>query len=162
MEELKAPALLTASHDLTEFNSGITSLDKWLRQRARANQVSGASRTYVIRTQKNCVIGYYALASGALAHIEALGRLKRNMPDPIPVAVLGRLALDRSVQGKGLGAALLRDAVLRVQKAASIMGIRGLLVHALSENARSFYEHYGFTVSITNPLMLILPIMIEP
>jgi GNAT superfamily N-acetyltransferase len=156
--ELQAPDLLTAAHILTGFDSGVASLDDWLRRRALANQFTGASRIYVVATPESRVVGYYALASGALAHAEAPGRIKRNMPDPIPMAVLGRLAIDRSMQGKGLGVALLQDAVLRVRQAASIMGIRGVLVHAISEEARAFYEHHGFIRSVTNPLTLILSI----
>ena len=159
MDRLRAPELLTAAHSLTAFNSGVASLDDWLRRRALINQFSGASRIYVVTTQENRVAGYYALASGALAHAEAPGRIKRNMPDPIPVAVLGRLAIDRSLQGKGLGVALLQDAVMRVRQAASIMGIRGILVHAISAEARAFYEHHGFSPSETNPLTLILSVI---
>ena len=156
--ELRAPDLLTAKHVLTAFDSGVASLDDWLRRRALANQVSGASRIYVVASPENRVLGYYALASGALAHAEAPGRIKRNMPDPIPMAVLGRLAIDRSMHWRGLGVALLQDAVLRVRQAASIMGIRGILVHAISDEARAFYEHHGFISSGTNPLTLILSV----
>lgn len=158
--ELQAPSLLTGAHILTVFDSGVSSLDDWLRRRAMANQLSGASRVYVVATPENRVVGYYALASGALAHADAPGKLKRNMPDPIPMAVLGRLAIDRSMQGQGVGVALLQDAVLRVQQAASIMGIRGVLVHAISDDARTFYEHHGFIPSATNPLTLILSVAI--
>ena len=155
---LQAPTLLTATHGLEDFDSRVASLDEWLRRRALANQFSGASRVYVVTTEDNRVVGYHALASGALAHVDAPGRLKRNMTDPIPMAVLGRLAVDRSMQGKGLGVALLQDAVLRVRQAASIMGIRGVLVHAISEEARAFYEHHGFMASMKNPLLLVLPV----
>jgi GNAT superfamily N-acetyltransferase len=156
--ELDAPTLLTLAHGLTGFDSGVTPLDDWLRRRALANQVSGASRVYVVSTPKRRVVGYYALASGALTHVDAPGRIKRNMPDPIPMAVLGRLAVDRAMQGKGLGVALLQDAVLRVQQAASIMGIRGIIVHAISEQAQAFYSHHGFIPALTNPLTLILSV----
>nr|WP_240149199.1 GNAT family N-acetyltransferase [Asaia sp. As-1742] len=146
---------------MTVFDSGVSSLDDWLRRRAMANQFIGASRTYVVATLENRVVGYYALASGALAYAEACGQIKRNMADPIPMAVLGRLAIDRTVQGNGVGMALLQDAVLRVQQAASIMGIRGVLVRAISDEARAFYEHHGFTPSTTNPLTLILSVTNE-
>lgn len=156
--ELRAPDLLTAEHGLTAFDSGVASLDDWLRRRALANQFSGASRVYVVAAPVNRVVGYYALASGALAHADAPGRMKRNMPDPVPMAVLGRLAIDRSMQGRGLGVALLQDAVLRVHQAAAIMGICGVLVHAISDEARAFYEHHGFIASATNPFTLILSV----
>jgi GNAT superfamily N-acetyltransferase len=160
--KLQKPTPLTSAHDLTEFDSGVPLLDDWLRRRALANQFSGASRVYVVTDVQGRVLGYYALASGALAHAQAPGRIKRNMPDPIPVAVLGRLAIDRQAQGQGLGVALLQDAVLRVQQAASIMGVRGLVVHALSSQAQAFYAHHGFTASVSQPLTLILSLAQAP
>jgi GNAT superfamily N-acetyltransferase len=152
---LFAPTLLDEAHELDLFDSGHDSLDNWLCRRARANQVSGASRTYVVCDGRR-VVGYYCLSSGALAVTEAPGPIRRNMPDPIPMAVLGRLAIDLAYQGRGLGAALLQDAVLRTAQAAHIMGIRGLLVHAISDEAKAFYERYGFLASPANPLTLIL------
>jgi GNAT superfamily N-acetyltransferase len=152
---LSAPALLKEAHDLDLFQSGNDTLDEWLRRRARSNQVSGASRTYVVAEGPR-VIAFYCLASGALDLADAPGSVRRNMPDPIPMAVLGRLAIDRDWQGKGLGAALLQDAVLRTSQAASIMGIRGLLVHAISEEAKAFYERYGFQCSPNHPMTLVL------
>lgn len=152
---LSAPALLTETHDLSLFDSGQDTLDDWLRRRARTNQVSGASRTYVVCAGEQ-VVGYYCLSSGALAAAEAPGALRRNMPDPIPMAVLGRLAIDRNWQGKGLGAALLQDAVLRTAQAAHIVGIRGILVHAISEEAKAFYAHYGFAAPPAQPLTLVM------
>jgi GNAT superfamily N-acetyltransferase len=152
---LSAPTLLGEAHDFQLFDSGHDSLDEWLRRRARANQVSGASRTYVV-CEGERVVGYYCLSSGALAVVDASGPIRRNMPDPIPMAVLGRLAIDRNWQGKGLGTALLQDAVLRTGQAAHIMGIRGLLVHAISEEAKAFYEHYGFIASPANPMTLVM------
>lgn len=155
---LLAPAPLSDTHRLESFDSGTSTLDDWLRRRARGNQVAGASRTYVVTDGPKRVIGYYAIASGAIAAIEAPGRLKRNMPDPIPMAILGRLAVDRAYQGKGLGVALLQDAVLRVTAAAAIMGIRGVLVHAISEEARCFYEHHGFIGTPASSMTLVLSI----
>lgn len=152
---LGAPTLLTDQHDLELFQSGTESLDHWLKRRARSNQVSGASRTYVV-TDGTRVVGYYCLSSGALDVASAPGALRRNMPDPIPMAILGRLAVDVNWQGKGLGAALLHDAVLRTGQAASILGIRGMLVHAISDDAKAFYEHYGFIASPANPMTLVL------
>ena len=152
---LSAPTLLTEAHDLELFQSGTDSLDQWLRRRARANQVSGASRTYVVALEGR-VVGYYCLSSGGLYLADAPGSIRRNMPDPVPVAVLGRLAVDQRWQGKGLGAALLQDAALRAAQAAAILGVRGLLVHAISEEAKGFYEHYGFAASPNNPMTLVL------
>jgi GNAT superfamily N-acetyltransferase len=149
------PELLTDRHDLAAFTSGEATLDDWLRRRARANQLSGASRTYVL-ARADRVIGYYSLAAGAIAVTEAPGRVRRNMPDPIPMAVLGRLAVDQAWQGRGLGRLMLRDAVLRTCQAADILGVRGLLVHALSPAAKRFYEGYGFRESPANPMTLVL------
>ena len=152
---LSAPLLLDDTHDLELFQSGTESLDQWLRRRAHANQVSGASRTYVV-AEGTRVVGYYCLSSGGLDLANAPGAIRRDMPDTIPMAILGRLAVDMNWQGKGLGAALLQDAVLRTGQAASILGIRGVLVHALSDEAKAFYEHYGFTASPKNPMTLVL------
>lgn len=154
---LSAPALLAEHHDLNGFDSGTPSLDDWLRRRARANHASGASRTYVVADGAR-VVGYYCLASGALDVAAAPGAIRRNMPDPIPMAIIGRLAIDRGWQGKGLGAAMLQDAVLRTAQAASILGIRGVLVHAISDDAKAFYEHYGFQATSTAPMTLVLSI----
>ena len=152
---LSAPVLLSAEHALDDFTCGVASLDEWLKRRAYPNQVSGASRTYVA-TEGRRVVGYYCLASGALALNIAPSSVRRNMPDPVPMAVLGRLAIDRLWQGKGLGAAMLQDAVTRSTQAGDIIGIRGLLVHAISDEAKIFYEHYGFTASPTQPMTLVL------
>ena len=140
---LSSPEPLSDEHQIDSFDSGEPVLDDWLRRRARANQASGASRTYVVCDGK-AVVAYYALASGAIAQAAVPGRFRRNMPDPIPVVVLGRLAVDRSYQGRGLGRALFRDAARRVSQAADTIGIRGILVHAISEEARKFYIALGF------------------
>ena len=136
---------------MNSFNSGVPSLDEWLKRRARANQASGASRTYVVCEERR-VVGYYALASGAVAIEEASSRLRRNMPDPVPVAVLGRLAVDRSFQNRGLGRAMIRDAAMRVVQAAGLIGICGILVHAISPEARAFYLAVGFEASPLEPM----------
>jgi GNAT superfamily N-acetyltransferase len=151
---LSAPEPLSESHRLDRFACGEASLDDWLRRRALANQASGASRTFVTCRDAQ-VVGYYALAAGAITSHEAPGRLRRNMPDPIPAMVLGRLAIDRREQGKGLGAALLRDAVARTRRLAQEAGIAGMLVHALSEDPKRFYEHWGFIESPYNPMTLV-------
>ena len=155
---LSAPEPLREHHDLDSFQCGVASLDDWLKRRARANQVGGASRTYIIAPGARA-IGYYCLASGAVAAIEAPGKLRRNMPDPIPMAVLGRLAIDREWQGGRIGVALLQDAVLRAAQAAEIIGIRGVLVHAVSDEARTFYEHHGFVQSPADSRILLLSLL---
>lgn len=153
---LSAPQPLVASHVISEFDCGEASLDDWLKRRALINQVSGASRTFVVTDQDDRVCGYYALAAGAVAHQLATGSLRRNMPDPIPVLILARLAVDHRAQGIKLGAGLLRDAVNRAESVAQNAGVRALVVHALNEKARAFYEYYGFSVSPIHPLTLML------
>ncbi|NCS65982.1 MAG: GNAT family N-acetyltransferase [Hydrogenophilales bacterium CG03_land_8_20_14_0_80_62_28] len=152
---VSAPELLAEHHDTAAFSSGVESLDIWLKRRAMRNQATGASRTFVV-CEGSRVVAYYALASSAITVDEAPGRFRRNMPDPIPVVVLGRLAVDRSLQGQGLGRALMRDAALRVIQAADTIGIRGMITHALSPEAKAFYERVGFESSPLDPMTLMV------
>ena len=153
-----APQRLDAAHDLATFDCGSPPLDDWLRRRALRNEAEGGSRTYVV-CEGVRVVAYYCLANGAVVHAQAPGRVRRNMPDPIPVMVLGRLAVDRRFQGRGLGRGLLRDAILRTVQAAEIAGIRAIVIHAKDETARQWYEdHLGVLRSPTDPLMLVLPL----
>lgn len=154
--QLRAPEPLSSSHRLDLFECGEGALDDWLRRRALGNQTSGASRTFVVCEADARVRGFYTLAAGAVAHEGATGRVRRNMPDPIPVMVLGRLAVDREAQGLRLGAALLQDAVKRAVAVSNDAGVRAMLVHALHERAKRFYEHYGFQSSPTDPMTLML------
>jgi GNAT superfamily N-acetyltransferase len=154
---LSAPELLADHHVLDDFQSGTPTLDDWLLRRARANQISGASRVYVTCDDRK-VMGYYALASSAIAGGDATGRMRRNMPDPIPVVVLARLAVDRAYQARGVGQGLVRDAALRVLAAADEIGIRGLVVHAISEEAKAFYLSLGLLPSPTNEMTLMIPL----
>jgi GNAT superfamily N-acetyltransferase len=147
---------LAASHRLDDFECGEAVLDSWLKRRALANQSSGASRTFVVTDEGGHVRGYYALAAGAVSHHLATSNVRRNMPDPVPVMVLARLAVDRRAQGLHLGAALLQDAVKRTVAVSQNAGIRALLVHALHDKAKQFYEHYGFPSSPTHPMTLML------
>jgi GNAT superfamily N-acetyltransferase len=155
---LSPPEKLRAEHDLSEFNCGEPSLDDWLRRRALQNEESGASRTYVVCAGEH-VAGYYALAVGAVAHAEAPGRIRRNMPDPVPVMIIGRLAVHKDHQGRQIGPGLLRDAVLRTLQAAEIAGVRAILVHAISERARKFYEGCGFIPSPMDPMTLMITVV---
>jgi GNAT superfamily N-acetyltransferase len=154
--QLSPPEPLAASHRLDDFECGEAALDDWLKRRALANQSSGASRTFVVPDQDGRVCGFYALAAGAVSHQLATSGVRRNMPDPVPVMVLARLAVDRRMQGLHLGAALLQDAVNRAVAVSQNAGVRALLVHALHEKARQFYEHYGFQTSPTHPMTLML------
>lgn len=152
-----APSPLTAAHQVTDFACGEPTLDHWLKHRALRNEGRGASRTYVLCADQR-VVAYYCLATGSIACELAPGRIRRNMPDPIPVMVLGRLAVDQAWQRHGLGKALLRDAILRTIQVAEIVGVRALLVHALSEHAIDFYAAHGFHPSPMNPRTLLLPL----
>lgn len=151
---IQPPEPMTAVHSLGGFDSGVPSLDDWLRRRALLNQASGASRTFVV-CDAGQVIAFYALAASAVAPDAAPGRFRRNMPDPIPVVVLARLAITRDHQGRGLGRALFQDAANRVIHAADAIGIRGLLVHAISEEARAFYVRLGLDPSPLETMTLM-------
>lgn len=145
-----------SEHDLVaDFDSGEPTLDEYLQGRALANHVEGASRCFVT-CRGGRVVGFYALAAAAVERASTPGRVRRNMPNPLPVILLSRLAIDRKERGNGLGAALLRDAITRAVAAAEIIGVRALLVHAVHEQARTFYAHFGFEPSPTDPLHLLL------
>ncbi len=156
-KELSPPERLSTAHDLSGFDSGEPILDDWLRRRALQNEMSGASRTYVVCSGYR-VIAFYTLAVGAVGHTNAPGRVKRNMPDPIPIMVIGRLGVDRGCQGQGIGAGLLRDGILRTIQAAEIAGIRAILVHAKTEAAKAFYERFGFISSPVDSLTLMITV----
>lgn len=150
------PEPIKPTHDVETFDCGNPTLNDWLRKRALQNETTGASRTYVVCYEEK-VVGYYSLANGSIIHAEAPGRIRRNMPDPIPVMVLGRLAVDVNHQSKGIGKGLVKDAVLRTLQASEIAGIRAILVHALDEDAKAFYvDRCGFTPSPVHPLTLIV------
>ncbi len=153
--KLARPEPLAAQHRTEEFICGVESLDNWLKRRALKNQSTGASRTFVACDHQR-VIAYYALASSAITLTQTSGRFRRNMPDPIPVVMLGRLAIDQAWQKKGLGRALIRDAGHRVIQAADTIGIRGLMVQAFSLEAKAFYQQVGFDPSPLDPMILMI------
>lgn len=158
MRVLASPSLLRVDHDLSTFDCGETVMNDWLKRRAMGNPLSGASRTFVVADDAKKVRGYYALAAGAVDHSSATSAVRRNMPDPVPVMVLGRLAVDQEYHGKGMGSDLLQDAILRTVRLAQEVGIRALVVHALHDEARAFYLHHGFGGSDIDPLVLMLRI----
>jgi GNAT superfamily N-acetyltransferase len=153
--KLRAPEPLRLSHQLEDFSCGEPSLDDWLKRRALKNQASGASRCFVL-CEGQTVIGYYSLSAGAIGHQAAPKAMRRNMPDPLPVLLLGRLAIDRRYHNQGLGQALLRDAMLRAVHIAGETGVFAIMVHALSEAARRFYLSRGFVESPLQPMTLIV------
>ena len=158
MTELNAPTLLTVDHQVGGFDSGKPGLDDWLKRRALKNQIEGASRTYVVASDDGSVQAYYALAAGTIMPAEATGAVRRDMPSPVPVVILARLAVEKTRQGKGIGPALLKDALLRTVQAADTIGVRAMLIHALDEEAAAFYEKYGFARSPIDDLVLMLPL----
>jgi GNAT superfamily N-acetyltransferase len=152
---LSPPEPLTAGHAIDAFECGEASLDEWLKKRALKNQASGASRCFVI-CNRNAVIGFYSLSAGGIHHEAAPRPMRRNMPDPLPVLLLGRLAIDRNYHNQGLGRALLRDAMLRAVHVASDAGVFAIMVHALSEQAKRFYLSRGFVESPLQPMTLVM------
>ena len=157
MGVISRPAALTEEHEVSGFDCGNEALNDWLIKRALKNQGSGASRTFVI-CRDGQVIGYHALASGSVERIIAPKSITRNMPESIPFMVLGRLAVDVTAQGERLGAALLKDALLRTLAVSKNVGVRAVLVHAISVEAKRFYLGYGFQESPIDPMTLLLPI----
>jgi GNAT superfamily N-acetyltransferase len=153
--KLYSPTLISIEHELDNFYSGELSLDDWLKKRALKNQVSGASRCFVLCKGKQ-VIGYYSLSAGAISHESAPKSMRRNMPDPLPVLLLGRLAIHKDYHNQGLGSALLRDAMLRAVNIAHNTGVFAILVHALSGEAKKFYLSRGFVESPLQPMTLMM------
>ncbi len=152
---IKAPCPISDKHDASTFDCGHATLNDWLQQRAIKNARKGASRTFVV-CKGNTIIGYYSLAVGAVAREEASSKVRRNMPEPIPVMVLGRLAVGTQWQGKDIGVGMLKDAIMRTLIVAEQAGIRAILVHALSEEAKRFYLHCGFHKSPINDMTVMI------
>jgi len=161
MPRFSDPEPLAAHHALDRFSSGEHALDAWLTKHARSAAGVGSARTYVVTDaeQRGRVIGYHALTVAEISHADATPDVARRMPrHPIPAVLLARLAVDRSVQRRGLGAFLLRDAMMRAAAAAEAVGIRALLVHAASPAARAFYLRQGLAPSPTDDLHLMVSI----
>ncbi len=156
MPRFGVPEPLAAHHILEGFDCGIASMNRWLLEHAHQAAAGGSARTYVaVDAQQDRVVGYHALAAAAISPAEATSRSRRGQPrHPIPAVLLARLAVDASVQGRGVGTFLLRDAMMRALNASEQIGARVLLVHALHDEARSFYERWGFERSPTDPLNL--------
>jgi GNAT superfamily N-acetyltransferase len=153
---VKAPQPLSASHHIDGFDCGNDTMNSWLKQRALGNQDEGATRTFVVCDDHDHVLGYYALAVGACDRADAPGNLSRGMPDPIPMMILARLAVDKTIQGKGLARHMIADAVLRTLKVAEQAGVRGLMVSAIDAAAAAYYEKLGFIRAKNSPDILML------
>lgn len=156
MSRFRDPEPLAPDHDTRDFDCGVESLNLWLQNHAAQAAAVGSARTFVVHdNEQDRVVGFHAVTAASITHAEATARAAKGMPrHPIPAALLARLAVDRTVQRRGVGAWLLRDALLRTLSAAESVGIRVLLVHAIDEDARAFYERHGFEPSPTDPLNL--------
>jgi GNAT superfamily N-acetyltransferase len=148
---------LSETHDVSGFNcGGHESLNEWLRRFALASQRNESARTYVVH-RNGLVVGYYSISAGSVSVEESPTRIAKGLArHPIPVILLARLAVDRSERGTGMGKALLKDALVRIAQAADVVGARAVLVHAIDERARSFYQHFGFEPSPVHELQLML------
>jgi GNAT superfamily N-acetyltransferase len=157
MAELSQVEVLNKFHDLSQFDCGThESLNLWLKKYSLQNQASDSARTYVVH-RNQAVVGYYSIAAGSVAKASASSRAAQGLANhPIPVSLLGRLAIHKTEQGTGLGKALLKDALLRMERAADILGIRAVLVHAIDQQARSFYEKFDFESCPDDELHLML------
>ncbi|HEY5709501.1 MAG TPA: GNAT family N-acetyltransferase [Solirubrobacterales bacterium] len=152
------PQPLGNEHRINGFDCRVGSLSVWLIKHARAAAGAGSARTYVVLDiEQDRVVGYHALSLASIEHADATDRGRKGMPrHPIPAMLLARLAVDKTVQGKGIGAFLLRDAMSRALSVAEQAGMRLLLVHALNDQARAFYEHFGFEPSPSDSMNLQL------
>jgi len=156
--KLNQIVLLSKEHNRNSFDCGVFELNEYLKKYALQNQKKKSARTYVIIID-NKIVGYYSLAYGGVSSVDAPLILTKGLGKyPVPVIILARLAIDLSQKGKGLGAALLKDALLRTLQAADIAGLRAMLVHAKDNTAKAFYQKFGFLPSPTNEYHLFLPI----
>ena len=150
---LPAPESLNEEHNCEGFDCGVSTIDAWLQNQAHRNEAGGASRTYVVAVD-GAVVAFYSLSAFSLQRSVVTGRVSRNMPDPIPAILIGRLAVDRSFSGQQIGTGLLRDALLRCRAISLDLGARVVAVEAIGAAAAAFYEERGFEPSRTDPLLL--------
>jgi GNAT superfamily N-acetyltransferase len=155
--QLQHPTPISTEDVVDDFDSGEISLNEWLKKRAVKNHASGASRCFIVKNDKG-VIGYYTLSAGAIGHESVPRPMRRNMPDPLPMLLLGRLAVDQHYHNKGIGQSLLRDAMMRAVTISADAGVFGILVHAFSPQAKQFYISRGFISSPLQPLTLFMTI----
>lgn len=155
LKNIVAPQPLKERHDTSKFDCGISSLNEWIKKRALKNEALGASRTYVICC-KNVIIGYYSLSVGSVEPERVPSSLKRNMPKSIPIMLLGRLAVDKNYHSQKLGSSLLRDALLRTLQVSQDVGIKAMMVEAISNDAKNFYKKFGFRNSPIEERLLFI------
>ena len=156
MGTLTGPEPIHDRHDVSRFRSGVTGLDAWLQRKARLNESKGGARTYVVCEDER-VVGFYSLAASSVERRRMSSRVGRSMPEPVPVILLGQLAVDTQFQGRGLGSDLLVDAARRALAAAEVIGARAIVVQAINDDAKAFYQRFGFRqFSEREPFMLVL------
>lgn len=156
---ITAPEPLSSNHNFANFTCDKPVLDNWLKKKAFKNQTDGGSRTFAVTdTDTDQVVGYYCISTGSVSHELAPGNVRRNMPDPIPVILLGRLAVDNGYANLGIGRGLMKDCYKRAAAVAEQVGVRALLAHALDEESRQYYLHLGFTESPIQERTLMLRI----
>lgn len=151
-----APAPLDNSHNFADFDCGKEALNDWLKKHA-TKQEARSARTFVV-TRNGVVVGYYCLAAGGVLFDDAPRSVRRNMPNPVPVMVIGRLAVQKDLQFGGIGSGLLKDALLRILTVAKDVGVRAVVVHAVDEDAVAFYVKHQFQAFPQESLTLFLPI----
>ncbi|EIW9027573.1 GNAT family N-acetyltransferase [Klebsiella variicola] len=158
---MRPPEPLSPEHNIAEFCCQDQVLNEWLKKKALRNHGTGISRVFVVCAENSKrVIAYYCLSSGSVHRNTVTGAYRRNAPEAIPVIVLGRLAVDAAWAGKGIGAALLKDAIYRTEHIAVQVGVRALLVHALNDEVVAFYTKFGFETSAVNALTLLFPVKV--
>jgi GNAT superfamily N-acetyltransferase len=150
------PAPIDSTQDASDFICGREALDVWLKTLALKAE-GRTARTYAA-CDGNVVIGYYCLATGSVTRAAAPGNVRRNAPDPIPVMIIGRLAVDRRYQGRGIGSAMLRDALRRVLQASEVVGCGAVVVHAIDDAAGAFYALHGFEEFPVGSRTMFLPL----
>jgi len=156
--KLGSPELMARRHQVGDFDCGDAKLNDWLRDRALVSQLGRRRCTYVVSDDEGLVRGYYTLSAGGVSFAENGAKSRRNMPDPVPVMVLDRLAIDQDAMDQNLAASLLKDAVARVDALAQHAGVRVMLANALDDSARRFYERHGFRPSASIPEVLTLQV----
>jgi GNAT superfamily N-acetyltransferase len=159
VEGIRKPRLLEAGDESQEFDCGVGVLNEWLKKRALPNHISGASRTYVATVGRR-IVAYYSLSAGSIQHAAAPGKIRRNMPEPIPALILGRLAVDAQFQRRGVGPMLVLHAIDRTHELAEGVGIRALVVSAKDEQAAHFYKRFAFVESPLDHLILMARISV--
>lgn len=154
--KLSEPEELNSGHRVANFTCGQAALDDWLKRRALKSHLARDSRVYVVCNDAGEVVGYYAICSSVVARKDATPKIRRNAPDPVPMVLIARLAVCQDMQNRGIGSALIRDAIFRTINASAHVGVKGILLHAMDDEAASFYAHLGFQPSpVDSRLMMV-------